>query len=508
MVNDWASTRTTEEIIQLASAMRIPIAPIGSPATVAQIDHFRERGVFVENPSGFVQPRPPYRSELLRVRAPAESPRLGEHGAVEVWNERLPRIPRNSAPKRRPLAGTRVMDFTAFWAGPMATHALAALGADVIKVEGLRRPDGMRFSGGKSPGVESWWEWGTVFLACNGGKQDLTLELSKPEARDIALRLAAKCDLVLENFSPRVMGNLGLEWDDLRAANPNLVLVRMPAFGLDGPWRDRVGFAQTMEQASGMAWMTGEADGSPLIPRGPCDPIAGLHAAFAAVAGLEIRDRVGRGLQIESTMVEAALNVAAEISVEYAAYGRSAARDGNRGPEGSPQGVYPCVGEDAWVALTVRNERDWNNLVALLPTLPDVGDATLSTDEERRRFADLIDDWIAKWTMDRETTEVVEMLQPAGIPCAPVATPRDLLDDEQLGYRGFWERIRHPIVGEYDAPGMPFRFRGQTEPWTVSAPPTLGQHNHEILSALLQMNEDEVRALEAEMIIGTRPAGL
>jgi len=108
-----------------------------------------------------------------------------------------------STARLRPLAGVRVLDFTAFWAGPAATHVLAALGAEVIKVEGLRRPDGMRFSGGKSPGVESWWEWGPVFLACNGGKQDLTLELSKPEARDIALKLVAKCDLVLEILSPR-----------------------------------------------------------------------------------------------------------------------------------------------------------------------------------------------------------------------------------------------------------------------------------------------------------------
>ena len=120
------------------------------------------------------------------------------------------------------------------------------------------------------------------------------------------------------------MANLGLDWDAVRAANPRAVMVRMPAFGLDGPWRDRVGFAQTMEQASGMAWLTGEPDGPPLIPRGPCDPIAGLHAAFAAIAGLEVRDRTGAGLQIESTMVEAALNVAAEAIVEFGAYGRAA----------------------------------------------------------------------------------------------------------------------------------------------------------------------------------------
>lgn len=507
MVNDWASVRTTDEVIDIASAMRIPVAPIGSPATVADIDHFRERGAFRTNPHGFVQPRPPYASQHLDLLSVSEAPALGQCAPDDLWSERPPRADIAAGTVERPLAGVRIMDFTAFWAGPAATHVLAALGADVIKIEGLRRPDGMRFGGGKSPGVENWWEWGPVYLACNGGKRGVTLELSKPKAREVALELATRCDLVLENFSPRVMGNLGLEWADLSGANPDVVVVRMPAFGLDGPWRDRVGFAQTMEQASGMAWVTGEIDGAPLIPRGPCDPIAGLHAAFAAIAGLETRDQIGHGLQIESTMVEAALNVAAELSVEFSAYGRSVTREGNRGPEGSPQGVYRCLGDDEWIALTIRNDRDWNALVKLLSPLPDVGDTTLDEEVDRRQFADLLDDWIAKWVIDQEVGLVVEALQRAEIPCARVNSGADLLIDPQLEHRGFWEPMTHPIVGTFDAPGMPFRFRSVPGPWTTSAPPTLGEHNHEVLSTLLQMSEDDMSALESQAVIGTRPAG-
>ena len=137
-----------------------------------------------------------------------------------------------------PLAGLRVLDLTAFWAGPAGTHTLAALGADVVKVEGLQRPDGMRFSGTRPATEDLWWETGHLFQASNSGKRGVTLELSRPEARELALRLVAGADLVMENFSPRVLGNLGLEYDDLRAANPRVVVVRMPAFGLDGPWRD------------------------------------------------------------------------------------------------------------------------------------------------------------------------------------------------------------------------------------------------------------------------------
>ena len=184
--------------------------------------------------------------------------------------------------------------------------------------------------------------------------------------RAIALEFIAASDLVIENFSPRVMENFGLDWEAVAAANPRAIMVRMPAFGLDGPWRDRVGFAQTMEQATGMAWMTGHADGPPVIPRGVCDPIAGLHAAFAAVAALVIRDRDGTGMHVESTMVESALNVAAEMLVEYSRNGIEMRRNGNRGPGASPQGVYRCRGDDDWVALAALDDAARASLARLL----------------------------------------------------------------------------------------------------------------------------------------------
>ncbi len=259
-------------------------------------------------------------------------------------------------PTQLPLADIRVTDLTAFWAGPVATQLLGTLGADVIKLEGVRRPDGMRFSAGRPPDWDQWWEWGPVFLCSNNNKRSVSLELSTDAGRAVALELIAATDLVIENFSPRVMENFGLDWDAVAAANPRAIMIRMPAFGLDGPWRDRVGFAQTMEQATGMAWMTGHADGPPVIPRGVCDPIAGLHAVFAAIAALVIRDRDGAGMHVESTMVESALNVAAEMLVEYSRNGIEMRRQGNRGPGASPQGVYRCRDDDEWVALAALDD--------------------------------------------------------------------------------------------------------------------------------------------------------
>ncbi|MET8047322.1 CoA transferase [Streptosporangium sp. NPDC005286] len=510
MVENWAATRTTAEIVEFAAALRIPVAPIGTPTTVTEIDHFRERGVFVKNASGHPQPRVPYRSEAFGTVDPGEVPDLGTHDGLVSWpvRDRVPAAEGAADPAARPLAGLRIVDFTAFWAGPSATQTLAALGAEVIKVEGLRRPDGMRFSGGRPPTVDQWWEWGLFFLCNNSDKLDLTLELSLPRAREVALRLIATADMVIENFSPRVMSNLGLEWDAIRAASPRVTMIRMPAFGLDGPWRDRVGFAQTMEQAGGMAWMTGAADGPPLIPRGVCDPLAGLHAAFASIAAFEVRDATGAGMQVESTMVEAALNVAAEALLEASVNGRELRRDGNRGPGAGPQGVYRCAGDDEWVALALLDDDAWPALARLLGRDDLAGRADLAHEPGRRASADELDEAIGSWSARVDVGDAVDRLRAAGVAAARVSPAADLLTDAQLTARGFWEPVTHPTAGEFLTAGLPFRLASVGEPWFHTPAPLLGQHNEEILTGILGMDSDEIRVLAEEKVIGTRPAGL
>ncbi len=194
-----------------------------------------------------------------------------------------------------PLSGLRILDLTAWWAGPAATNMLASLGAEVIHVESIQRPDGMRMAGGMFISQPQWWERSAIYLGANTNKRGLTLDLSSPAGREVVLRLIQECDAVVENFTPRVMGNFGLDWDTLHATNPRLILVRMPAFGLSGPWRDNTGFAQTMEQMTGLAWVTGYPDDQPLIQRGPSDPNAGMHAAFALLVALAEREAHRRG---------------------------------------------------------------------------------------------------------------------------------------------------------------------------------------------------------------------
>ncbi len=513
IVEQWAATRTTDEVIDVAAALRIPVAPVATPETVTAIDHFVERGVFIASPTGTPHPRVPYRSSAIQALPVSPPPEMSTDRGQDFvdWSRaRDANQPGGGvAPKDGlPLSGIRVADLTAFWAGPVATSVLAALGADVVKIEGVRRPDGMRFANGRPPSWDQWWEWGPVYLASNTNKRGISLELSIAEGREVFLELLAHCDLVVENFSPRVMANFGLEWDDVRAANPTVSMVRMPAFGLDGPWRDRVGFAQTMEQASGMAWMTGWPDGPPVIPRGVCDPVAGLHAAFAAIAALELRDVLGQGIHVESTMVEAALNVSAEALIEASSGTRMPMREGNRGPGASPQGVFRCEGTDEWVAVAVLCDDDWPKLATAIGESAMAADPSLRTEYERRERADELDKIIGAWTARRSAAAVVDDLRRVGVAAAAVVDPADLLTEEQLDDAGYWETIDHPVAGRFKTTGMPFTFASRSGGWITSPAPRYGEHTHDVLIDLLGKSEDEVDRLESLGVTAPRPAGL
>jgi crotonobetainyl-CoA:carnitine CoA-transferase CaiB-like acyl-CoA transferase len=507
-VHGWTASRTTAEIIDAAVALRIPVAPIGDPESIPSIDQFVARGVFVENPGGFVQPRPPYRIGTDETPEIRPAPQPGEHEGLIGWAPRDQAA--KDAPEGLPLDDLTVLDLTAFWAGPSATLLLASLGADVVKLEGVKRPDGMRFAATKPPTTERWWETGAMFISTNSNKRSVTLELSSLEGQRLARDLVRSCDIVIENFSPRVIDNLGLSWAAVTAANPRAVMVRMPAFGLDGPWRDRGGFAQTMEQVSGMAWMTGEPDEAPVIPRGACDPLAGLHGAFAALAAIEVRDATGAGSLVEATMVEAALNIAAPVVIEHSAYGAVITRDGNRDWSVGPQGVYACAAAETWIAISVVSDRDWDALISAIGAPEELlEDPALMTAAGRRSSADLIDRHIEAWTNGRSLVDAVEALRGVGVPCAAVILPSDLLDQPQLQARGFFERVEHPVAGPLRLPGLPFRVAGRSSVgWIRQPAPTMGQHSAAILSTLAGLAPADFDELLDSGISAVRPAGL
>jgi crotonobetainyl-CoA:carnitine CoA-transferase CaiB-like acyl-CoA transferase len=381
------------------------------------------------------------------------------------------------------------------------------MGADVIHIESVQRPDGMRMAGGIFHDQPQWWERSAIYLGANTNKRGLTLDLTSPVGRQLALRLIAISDAVVENFTPRVMTNFGLDWDTVRRANPGVIMVRMPAFGLTGPWRDNTGFAQTMEQMTGLAWVTGYPDGQPLIQRGPSDPNAGMHAAFAFLVALAERDATGRGQHVEVTMIEAALNAAAEQVIEYSAYGNLLQREGNRSPSAAPQNLYACQGQEQWLAVSVHTDEQWRALRTALGSPGWASDPRLDTHEGRRAAHDRLDEELAKWAGARQLDEAIETLARHGVPAGRAYDPRITFRHPQLSARGYFEQIDHPVVGRQHIPGLPFRM-ATVDRWLQRPAPSLGEHNREILGGLLGLSDSELADLETGGVIGTRPAGL
>jgi crotonobetainyl-CoA:carnitine CoA-transferase CaiB-like acyl-CoA transferase len=481
-VHQWSMKRTSAEALEEAGRFRIPAGPVLNGSTVAGFEQFEARRVFERAPSGrFRQPRRPYRIDGVEVSSPRPAPEVGADDGRVDWPARPPgRMERPGLP----LTGIRILDCTAWWAGPSATHVLAALGADVLKIESVKRPDLMRTSSTRPPTQDGWWEWGPLFHAANTGKRGVTLDLGRPEGIDIFERLMRSADVLVENYTPRVMEQFGLGWDRLHQINPRLAMVRMPAFGLDGPWRDRTGFAQTMECISGLAWRTGYPDGPPVLPRGPCDPLAGMHAVLATVLALRSRASDGVGRLVEVTMVEAALAVAAEQIIEWDATGTLLGRDGTL------QGVYRCAGDDEWIAVAVESEQQRQALgrVVGMTDGPDIDDGA-------------IEEAVSAWCQDLDKDQAANLLAEVGVPAAAVVSGPDMSRNPQLRHRKLFETEDHPVTGRHELPGIPFRF-SDVDHWMTRPSPTLGQHNKEVLAEVA--TTEELSALQQAGIIGER----
>ncbi|MEY8014553.1 CaiB/BaiF CoA transferase family protein [Mycobacterium servetii] len=508
----WFETNTVDDILELATAFRIPNAPVANGANMAALEHFRERGSFVPNPrDGFLQPAHPYRMRPARLRPPQPAPRLGEHTARYRSAEPAPR-PTPTAPARRlPLSGLRVLDLTTFWAGPCCTHFLAMLGAEVIHVESTRRPDGTRLIAGVPVTENQWWEQSPIFAALNTNKKGLTLDLQSARGRELLCRLVATCDVIAENFTPRVLDQLGLDFAAVQSIKPDVVMVRMPGFGLDGPWRDKPAFAYVIESAAGVSWMTGYPDRTPYDPYSVGDPNAGMHSLNALLLALEHRRRTGQGVLVEAAMVDAALSVAAEQIIEHSAYGALLERAGNRGPTAAPQNLYRAADidefgrPDSWVAIAVATDEQWLKLCGAIGSPSWATDPKLTTAAGRRAHHDFVDGQLAAWCADRSRDDIVATLWEAGVPVAKVMQPHRQTELEQLGFRGFFEEVDHPVKGPARLSTVPMRFSAGPERLHTAHAPLLGQHNRELL-AELGLTDSEIAGLEADGVIGGAPA--
>lgn len=501
----FLDSMSVADLVELSQAMRIPAAPITEGDTILGCPQYAERGFFIESACDawrFTRPGAPFRLSKTPAPPPLPAPTVPTD-VKPAWSERgEPRRSGDVPDISLPFAGLKVFDLSTFWAGAYLTCYLGAFGADVIKVESIQRPDGHRYSGSLLREGDDWYERGPLWQGTNLNKRDITLDLTSATGRELALRLAAEADVVVENFSPRVVEQFGLDYESIVRLNPGVIMVRMPGFGLEGPWRDYVGWALNIEQVSGMSAATGYAEGPPCNLQGPADPIAGVHACVALLAALEHRRSTGEGQLIEVAQIEVGAAVTAEPVIEYSLTGSVRPREGNR-HRCYAQGVYTTSNADEWVALSVRDDADWLAVLDAIDRSDLCGDPRFATAAARRENHDDFDEVLTSWTCGRTAAEVVATFGRRGVPAERLLTADQMYDVEQLDARGFYQDLDHSITGRHRFPGWPFRISPGPAHQHRTAAPTLGQHNSEVLAAL-GLSEQEIDALAEHLVIGQR----
>ena len=402
------------------------------------------------------------------------------------------------------LAGVRVIDLTHAWAGPFATQLLADYGAEVIKIETCERPDMLRFSTlAADENRPDAYNRGGWFQYLGRNKLGLTLDLKQPQGQQLFKGLAAQSDVVIENFSARVMRRLGLEYAVLQAVNPRLIMISMPGYGTIGPYKDFVAFGEMIEPFAGLAELTGYADGAPLrLAVAYPDPVAGLHAALATLLALRQRRQTGAGQHIHIPHREPITRMLGEAVLDYTVNDRTQHRIGNRHRAWAPHGCYPCCGQDRWIAIVVRNDAEWTALCQVFGEPAWAHEPGFANSFRRWKHADLLDQHVAEATQRWEATALATRLCTAGIPAGAVQTNQDLFCDAHLQARqAFWV-IAHPLAGTYPYPAPSTRLTG-TPPGMMRPAPNLGEHNKDLLTRLLGLSPAEVQDLEAKGVIGT-----
>ncbi len=507
MIDRWTSQRTVAEVVDAAVDLRVPVAPCHDGASIVNDEQLLARDVFATGSDGFVRPRPPYRLNG-DARAPASGvPTIGQHDDfVFGSHERLPFPSSLTGTASRPLAGLRVLDLTSWWVGALTTQILGRLGADVVHIEGPGNPDGMRLTGKIFATTEAWWEFGHMFAAVDTDRRGISVDLASEEGREILWTLIDQADFLVENFAPRVAESWGLTHDAVLARNPHIVYLRMPAFGLDGPWRDRPAFAQTIEPMSTMSSITGFADGLPISKGGLPDPVGGSTGAWVAMVAHAERVRSGRGVAAESVMLEASLNVSAQPMLEYLAGGVVMGRDGNRSFHAAPQGVYQTVEEGQWLAVSVTNNEQWLALARVLGGEELARDPRFTLHEDRVVAHNDLDAVIAEWVGQRHGEHAADELCSAGVPAGMCRDPRLLRRHPQYKARRTFETVMHPVLGSIEIPGMPYR-APDVEAWTYRPAPTFGEHTIEVLTEA-GFDQGTLHDLVQSGVLSDRPRGV
>ena len=400
------------------------------------------------------------------------------------------------------LRGVKVVEFAAFAAGPAVGKHLADHGAIVVHIESRVRPDGFRTHYPPYKDNIHGLNRSGLFALINNDKLDITLNLKKaPQATELAKKIVAWSDVVIENFSPGTMARLGLDYQSLKRVKPDLIMLSSSNLGQSGPHAHHAGFGSQLSSLAGFTHLTGYPDGSPQILYGPyIDYIAVAYGAVAILAALDYKRRTGRGNHIDAAQYETGLQYLAPILLDYKVNDKIASRNANRDPYASPHGAYPCKGDDSWCALSVHSESEWKALCLAMGNPGWTANEKFSSHESRRANEDELDRRIGEWTIGFTALQVMDKLQAAGVRAAIVNTMQDVYRDPQLAQRPQWVELEHPEIGKMHYQRPPFLLT-KTPPGPSKRDPLLAEHNEYFYRHLLGLSEAEYDQLvEAEVI--------
>lgn len=511
--------RTKADLFHTGQAFGLTMSSIQTPEEIAACPHLEKRDFFVEQAhptAGIVRMAGsvPQTGGVVDRSIRRAAPRLGEHNA-EVFSalDRQTEVrrpePGSAGVSRLPLEGVRILELGMVFVLPLAITPLAALGADVIKVEAESRPDSVRW--GPQPGNElheQYYNVGGNFHHLNRNKRGITIDLRSDRGRELLLELVAESDVVAENFTPRVIANLGLSYEELKAVNPNIILLSSSGFGQSGPWQNYKAYGPITESVDGLMQVTGHPEQPPL--RGGAggwgtaftDVAGAYYGTYSILAALERRERTGEGMWLDLSHYEAGVATVPEAMLEFEMNGRVLERVGNRDAERCPQGAYPCAGDDVWIAISVASDGQYASMCRVLGI-----DATLATTAERRAAEDDLDAVIARATRDWDASDLEVALQAAGVEATIVASPKDVWLDPQLRHRGFVQMADAPSyapeIGARPFPRASWRMSA-SQPEARPAP-AFGEHTREVLSGVLGMSDGAIDELYEAGVVAAAP---
>lgn len=499
-----------EDLVGILQQAQVIAAKAYRPSELIASRHLAARNYW-EKIDGRTVLGPPFRLSA--------APRTLRHGAPQAGEARDLAVPpaRRPAPSRQvadmPLSDIRIIELTTAWAGPMSGRVLAYFGAECIHVEAPNRVNSWRLNKDKpnpvnfpdgQPGAR-WYDRSFLFNSQNVNKLSCILNLKTEEGRATLRRLVAVADVVVCNFRPGTLKKLGLDYESLTAIKPDIIVAELPAFGADGPMSGYAALGPTMEMAAGMSAMIGYPDGQPEVT-GPSylDPIGGFNAAAAILTALIHRQRTGQGQYVEVPQVEAAMHLIGAEILKAGETGVDPAPNGNRVPHAAPHDAFPARGNDQWVTIAALDEAQWRSLCRVMGRPELIEDPRFANLERRLDNQDALTAIVSDWTCGRDKHEISSSLQAAGVPAAPVQTPKDLAEDPYLAHRGFFTELEHPDAGRHPHPGLPIHLSA-TPGAQIRAAPPFGGHNRHVLEAILGLSGGEIAAIEASAAMATEP---